>query len=78
VQSVDRGTIKAAVSLAATDIDDKRRVSLTNLQVGQLRQLLAAVTEYHVGRRAQLKSLDFLRKLNLMSFDGGKRGKDSN
>jgi DNA repair protein RecO (recombination protein O) len=73
-QQVDRGTIMVVDSLADTDIDARRKVELSGRQSRQLRDLLVAITEYHVGRRAQLKSFDFLRKLDLFRLDGGTSG----
>jgi hypothetical protein len=39
--------------------------------------MLTALTEYHIGKRVDLKSFDFLRKLDIMNQDGGIRGEDS-
>ncbi len=74
---LDRGTVKALEKLAGTDISDNRKVTLAKAQAEQIRQMLVALTEYHIGKRADLKSFDFLRKLDLMHQDGGIRGEDS-
>ncbi len=74
---LDRGTVKVLERLAGTDISDNRKVSLTRAQQEQIRQMLTALTEYHIGKRVDLKSFDFLRKLDIMNQDGGIRGEDS-
>jgi DNA repair protein RecO (recombination protein O) len=74
---LDRGTVKVLERLAGTDISDNRKVSLTKAQQEQIRQMLTALTEYHLGKRVDLKSFDFLRKLDIMNQDGGIRGEDS-
>ncbi|GEM_PF-1703227 len=75
--ALDRGTVRVLDRLAGTDISDNRKVSLTKAQQEQIRQMLTALTEYHVGKRVDLKSFDFLRKLKIMNQDGGIRGEDS-
>lgn len=75
LQKVDLGTLKVVGTLSETDIDAKKKIELSRSQMTQLHDLLVAITEYHVGRRAQLKSFDFLRKLDLFRPDGGKSGK---
>lgn len=62
---VQMGTLQVLRRLASTDIDARAKVDLTATQVGEIRELLAAMTEYHIGRRATLRSFDYLRKLNL-------------
>lgn len=74
VQKISRGTIRVVQSLAEADIDAKKKVDLSKAQIKQVKDLLVAITEYHVGRRAQLKSFDFLRKLDLFKPDGGSSG----
>jgi DNA repair protein RecO (recombination protein O) len=74
---LDRGTVKVLERLAGTDISDNRKVTLTQAQTEQIRQMLVALTEYHLGKRVDLKSFDFLRKLDIMKQDGGIRGEDS-
>ncbi len=71
---LDRGTARVLKQLAGVSISDTRKVSLTSTQAEQIKSLLTAMTEYHIGRRADLKSLDFLRKLNLLKPDGGTSG----
>jgi DNA repair protein RecO (recombination protein O) len=75
LQKVDLGTLKVVGTLSETDIDAKNKIELSRSQMRQLHDLLVAITEYHVGRRAELKSFDFLRKLDLFRPDGGKSGK---
>jgi DNA repair protein RecO (recombination protein O) len=74
---LDRGTVKVLEKLSGTDISDNRKVSLSVAQLEQIRQMLTALTEYHLGKRADLKSFDFLRKLDIMKQDGGIRGENS-
>lgn len=74
VQRVAPGTIKVMQTLSQTDVDAKKKIALSVDQTRQIHDLLVAITEYHVGRRAQLRSFDFLRKLDLFSFDGGTSG----
>jgi DNA repair protein RecO (recombination protein O) len=71
---LDRGTARVLRQLAGVSISDSRKVSLTAKQADQIKSILTAMTEYHIGRRADLKSLDFLRKLNLLKLDGGTSG----
>jgi len=63
---LDRGTVKVLGKLAGTDISDSRKVTMSKAQMDQIRDVLAALTEYHLGKRVDLKSFDFLRKLELM------------
>jgi DNA repair protein RecO (recombination protein O) len=74
---LDRGTVRVLDLLAGTDISSNRKVTLSGRQMDQIREMLAALTEYHLGKRVDLKSFDFLRKLDLMDQDGGEHGKDS-
>lgn len=71
---LERGTVRVLDVLAGTDIADNRRVSLTNQQMDQIRDMLAALTEYHIGKKVDLKSFDFLRKLDFIDQDGGESG----
>lgn len=73
---LDRGTTRVLKKLAGISISDTRKVSLTPTQVDQIKSVLTAMTEYHIGRRADLKSLEFLRKLNLLKLDGGRSGQE--
>jgi len=66
---IDRGTIAALKKLAGTNIAESAKVTLTPPQMAQIRDLLVALTEYHIGRRVDLKSLDFLRKLRLFESE---------
>jgi DNA repair protein RecO (recombination protein O) len=74
---LDRGTVKVLDILAGTDISDSRKVSVSKAQGEQIGRMLLALTEYHLGKRIDLKSFDFLRKLDIMKQDGGIRGEDS-
>ncbi len=71
---VQRGAIEVLKRLAVTDIDAGSKMAVSGPQAQQIKDLLAALTEYHVGRRADLKSFDFLRKLDLVTRDGGESG----
>lgn len=66
---LDRATVLALKKLAGTNIADTAKIALTPLQMTQIRDLLIALTEYHIGRRVDLKSLDFLRKLRLFESE---------
>lgn len=74
---LDRGTVKVLDKLAGTDISDNRKVSVSKAQAEQVGRMLLALTEYYLGKRIDLKSFDFLRKLDIMKQDGGIRGEDS-
>ncbi len=66
--AIDRGVVMVMKKLAGTSIADTGKVTLTAAQMTQIRDLLMALTEYHLGKRVDLKSLDFLRKLRLTEF----------
>ncbi len=63
---LDRGTARVLKQLSGVSVSDNRKVSISPQQADQIKSILTAMTEYHLGRRADLKSLDFLRKLELL------------
>ena len=63
---LDAGTVKVLDRLARTDISDHRKITVTAAQLDQIRSMLGALTEYHLGKRVDLKSFAFLRKLDLI------------
>lgn len=68
---LDKGTIKVMQNLVETDISAKKSIALSDAQKKQIKQVLRAISEFHIGRSADLKSFDFLRKLNFFSTNGG-------
>jgi DNA repair protein RecO (recombination protein O) len=74
---LDMGTLMVLRRLSETDIDAKGKIDLSQRQIAAGRSLLTALTEYHVGRQADLKSFTFLRKLKLIETDGGSSGKET-
>ena len=73
-QFVQMGTLQVLRRLTTTSIEARGKVSPTVAQMREIRDLLTALTEYHVGRRAALRSFDFLRKLNRSETSGGSSG----
>ncbi len=69
VVTVDISTVRALKLLAGTNISDSRKMVMSQAQIEQVRDLLVAQTEYHVGRRTDLRSFDFLRKLRFFERD---------
>jgi DNA repair protein RecO (recombination protein O) len=71
---IQMGTLQVLRRLAATDIQALGKVTLTETQVEEIKKLLTAMTEFHVGRRATLRSFDYLRKLSSSETFGGPSG----
>ena len=69
VVTLDISTVRALKLLAGTNISDSRKMVTSQAQIEQVRDLLVAQTEYHIGRRVDLKSFDFLRKLRFFERD---------
>ncbi len=69
VVTLDISTVRALKLLAGTNISDSRKMVMSQAQIEQVRDLLVAQTEFHVGKRVDLKSFDFLRKLRFFERD---------
>lgn len=67
--AIDMSTVRALKLLAGTNISDSRKMVMSQAQIEQVRDLLIAQTEFHVGRRVDLRSFDFLRKLRFFERD---------
>lgn len=66
---IDMSTVRALKLLAGTNISDSSKMVMSQAQLAQVRDLLAALTEYQIGKRVDLKSIEFLRKLRLFEAD---------
>lgn len=74
LQFLQMGTLQVLRRLTTTSIEARCKVSPTEAQRREVRDLLTALTEYHVGRRATLRSFDFLRQLTSNETFGGSSG----